>query len=109
MRQLFPIRMLRGLLVAVGLIAAVLAALTYTAPGLHGAPPNPYATEFGADLHAWAVLCIVATVAFAIAIFLSRGFTRWAICLLLVLTWWSDITPARHYIQYFYDARGGAR
>jgi hypothetical protein len=102
MRQFFPIRMLRGVFVAVGLLAAVLADITYTAPGSPGASMNPYASEFGANLRAWIALCVLATVSLALAIFLSRGVVRLALIVLFVLIWWNAMTPARHYYQYFY-------
>jgi hypothetical protein len=102
MRQFFPIRMLRGVFVAVGLLAAVLADITYNAPGSHGASMNPYASEFGANLRAWIALCVLSTVSLALAIFLSRGLVRLALVVLFALIWWNAMTPARHYYQYFY-------
>jgi hypothetical protein len=102
MRQFFPIRMLRGAFVAVGLIAAALATISYSAPGSRGTSPNPYSAEFGSDLRTWIALCMLATGSLAIAIFLSRRWMRWALCALLLLIWWSGFEPARHYFQYFY-------
>jgi hypothetical protein len=102
MRQLFPIRALRGAFVAVGLIAAVLAAITSSVPGAHGVTPNAASPEFDANLRAWVGLSVLATVSLFIAIFLSRGWTRWALCALLALILWSGVEPARHYYQYVY-------
>jgi hypothetical protein len=104
MRQLYPIRALRGLLVAIGLIAAVLATITYHAPGAH-APADLALPEFGANLRPWVGLCVVATVALAGAIFLSRGLIRWVLCLLLLFVWWSDVEPARQYYAYVHAGR----
>jgi hypothetical protein len=102
MRPFFPIRVLRNAFVAVGLIAAALATITYSVPGSHGTSPNPYSPEFGSDLRTWIAFCMLATGSLAIAIVLSRRWMRWALCVLLLLIWCSGIEPARHYYQYFY-------
>jgi hypothetical protein len=94
MRQLFPIRLLRSFLVAVALIAAVLAVIGYGTPG-----PN-----VETNLRAFVGLSLVATVSLIAAIYLSRGLVRWALCVLLLLAWWSAAGPAQQYYRYF---RGG--
>jgi hypothetical protein len=92
----------RYALIAVGLCAAVNTVLAGSAssPGV-GDNPNPYSPEYGWLLHEWAVSFAVASVALLGAVVLSRGWFRWLMIIVLVLTWSNGIRPAWHLVDYY--------
>jgi hypothetical protein len=92
---------IRYAFIVVGLSAAVNTVLAGSASSPGGGSPNPYSPEYGWLLHEWAISFAVASVALLGAFVLSRGWFRWLMIIVLVLTWSNGIRPAWHLVDYY--------
>ena len=92
----------RYVLISIGLFAAVNTVFTGSASSPGGSnSPNPYSPEYGWLLHEWAASFAVANIALLGAFILSRGWSRWVVIVVLLLTWSNGIGPAWHLADYY--------
>jgi hypothetical protein len=91
------VNVLRAALIVLGLLAAVNSVLTAGSSGNAG-PRSPDYLWF---LYEWVASFAVASLAFAAAIVLSRGWSMLVGVVLLLLTWSNGIGPVWQLLSYY--------
>jgi hypothetical protein len=91
------VNVLRAALIVLGLLAAVNSVLTAGSSGNAG----PRSPDYIWLLYEWAASFAAASLAFAAAIVLSRGWSKLVGVALLLLTWSNGIGPAWQLLSYY--------
>jgi len=88
---------LRSALMVVGLLAAVNSVLMAGS----SASANPHSPQYPWLLYEWAASFLLASIAFAATIVVSRGWSMLVAIALLLLTWSNGLGPAWQLLDYY--------